>query len=134
MRFRSSPSDIHRHHQYNQLKFAIFPRPRKSGLCSERPWRWPMARRRGMLANKVALVTGSVDGIGFAIAEALASQGCSVMLNGLASEEQGAQSVARLEAKGGKAAFHGADLSDPRQIADLVAESERRYGPIDIVI
>jgi len=33
-----------------------------------------------MLSNKAALITGSVDGIGFAIAEQLAAQGCAVML------------------------------------------------------
>lgn len=87
-----------------------------------------------MLANRSALVTGSVDGIGFAIAEALAGQGCAVMLNGLASEEQAAESVARLEGQGARVSYHGADLSDPGQIVDLVAQTERRFGQIDIVV
>lgn len=87
-----------------------------------------------MLANKGALVTGSVAGIGFAIAEALANQGCAVMLNGLATDEQADEAVSRLQAQGANVAFHGADLSDPEQIADMVAETERRFGQIDIVV
>jgi 3-hydroxybutyrate dehydrogenase len=35
-----------------------------------------------MLEGKTALITGSLDGIGYAIAEALADKGCAVMLNG----------------------------------------------------
>jgi 3-hydroxybutyrate dehydrogenase len=87
-----------------------------------------------MLKNKTALVTGSVDGIGFAIAEALAAEGCAVMLNGLATEEKAADSVQKLQVQGANVAFHGADLSDPAQILEMVKETERQFGPIDVVV
>lgn len=87
-----------------------------------------------MPANRAALVTGSVDGIGFAIAEALSAQGCGVMLNGLAEEEHIARQMGKLRDQGANVAFHGADLADPAQIAALVAETERQFGQVDIVV
>ena len=41
-----------------------------------------------MLKGKAAVITGSTRGIGFAIAEALCAQGCGVMLNGFADQDQ----------------------------------------------
>jgi len=87
-----------------------------------------------MLADKSALVTGSVDGIGFAIAEALALAGCRVMLNGLASAHHVERQLGSLRERGAEVAYHGADLSRPTEIADMVAEAQRRFGGIDVVV
>ena len=87
-----------------------------------------------MLANKTALVTGSVDGIGFAIAEQLASPGCKVMLNGIAAPEHIAGQLAKLRDSGATAEYHGADLSVPEQIDEMVAATERQFGQIDVVV
>jgi 3-hydroxybutyrate dehydrogenase len=87
-----------------------------------------------MLARKSALVTGSIDGIGFAIAEALAMQGCAVMLNGMAAEDHVAGQLAKLREYGTKIEYHGADLSVPEQIEAMVAETERAFGQIDVVV
>lgn len=87
-----------------------------------------------MLQGKSALITGSVDGIGFAIAEALAQQGCAVMLNGFGEKSFIAEQVSRLKGHGADADYHGADISDLRQIEDMVATTERRFGKIDIVV
>src|SRR5688500_7611025 len=87
-----------------------------------------------MLNGKGALITGSVDGIGWAIAEALAKKGCNVMLNGFADEAHIAERVKRLTALGVEAAYHGADISQLPQITDMVATTERRFGTIDIVV
>jgi 3-hydroxybutyrate dehydrogenase len=87
-----------------------------------------------MLANKAALVTGSVDGIGFAIAEQLAAQGCAVMLNGLAPAEHIEKQMGTLRARGATVAYHGADLSVPSQIDDMVAQTRQQFGQIDIVV
>ncbi|GEM_PF-6361152 len=54
-----------------------------------------------MLNGKSALITGSLGGIGFATAKALAGLGCNVTLNGIASEQTIADRVAELEAFGG---------------------------------
>ena len=84
---------------------------------------------------RTAIVTGSTSGIGFAIARALAEAGHAVMLNGLGDPE--AIEIARSEMEretGAPVAFHGADMSEPVQIADLVAATEARFGQIDIVV
>lgn len=87
-----------------------------------------------MLSGKSALITGSLDGIGFAIAEALARKGCAVMLNGFGEAGFIRERVGFLTDLGVAADYHGADLSIPAQIEDLVAATERRIGAIDIVV
>ena len=62
-----------------------------------------------MLQGKGALVTGSLDGIGWAIAEALAKQGCKVMLNGFGEAAFIQERVKTLKALGVDADYHGAD-------------------------
>ena len=74
-----------------------------------------------MLHGKSALVTGSLGGIGFATAKALAERGCDVTLNGFAAPEVIDARLGELAALGVRARYHDADLRDPRQIADLVA-------------
>ena len=83
-----------------------------------------------MLQGRSALVTGSLDGIGYAIARALSAKGASVMLNGFGDAELVKRRVAALA----RAEYHGADLSDPRQIEELVRVTEQRFGPVDILV
>lgn len=87
-----------------------------------------------MLEGRSALVTGSLDGIGFAIAKALARSGCAVMLNGFGDAVLVDERVRELRALGVDADYHGADLSVPAQIEDLVATAERRFGAVDIAV
>ncbi len=87
-----------------------------------------------MLSGRTALVTGSLDGIGFAIADALAAQGARVMLNGFGEEALVASRVTQLRTHGVGAEYHGADLADPAQVEALVAETEARLGPVDILV
>jgi 3-hydroxybutyrate dehydrogenase len=87
-----------------------------------------------MLSGKSALITGSLDGIGFAIAEALARQGVSIMLNGFGDAGTIGQRIATLTGLGVEADYHGADLSVPSQIEDMVATAKRRFGAIDIAV
>lgn len=87
-----------------------------------------------MLANKIAVVTGSTSGIGLGLARALAAHGCAVMLNGLgdpATIEQTRIELAGLN--GGRVAYHPADLTRPAEIADLVAVTAQTFGGLDIV-
>jgi 3-hydroxybutyrate dehydrogenase len=87
------------------------------------------------LKGKAVIVTGSTSGIGKAIAEAFAGQGCNVMLNGFgdtaAIEQQRAETAAKC---GVTVAYHGADMSKPDQIADLVARSRATLGGVDILV
>ena len=80
------------------------------------------------LAGKIALVTGASKGIGAAIAEHLASEGASVVVN-YASSKSGADAVVkRITENGGKAVAVQADVSKPQDITRLVAETKAAYG------
>ncbi|HEY4040645.1 MAG TPA: SDR family NAD(P)-dependent oxidoreductase [Rhodopila sp.] len=87
-----------------------------------------------MLANRSALVTGSLGGIGFATAKALAALGCNVTLNGFAAAEVIAARLAELRDLGVRARYHPADLRDPAQIADLIASTQDAHAGLDILV
>jgi 3-hydroxybutyrate dehydrogenase len=87
------------------------------------------------MTRRTAIVTGSTSGIGLGIARALAAAGHSVMLNGLGDPgEIEAARAALAEETGADVAFHGADMSKPGEIADLVAATRDRFGSVDIVV
>ncbi len=87
-----------------------------------------------MLKGRSALITGSLDGIGFAIASALAAKGANVMLNGFGDAAMIGERLKSLRAFGVDADYHGADLSVPAQIEDMVAAAEKRFGSVDIAV
>jgi NAD(P)-dependent dehydrogenase (short-subunit alcohol dehydrogenase family) len=74
------------------------------------------------LADKTALVTGATSGIGRAVALELARDGASLIVSGR-SRERGAETVAAIEAEGGKARFVMADLGDLESTAHLAEEA-----------
>ena len=84
-----------------------------------------------MFKGKTALVTGSTSGIGLGIAQALARQGAQVVLNGFGDVEAARQSVERLGVKTG---YHGADMSKPAEIEDMMRYAEREFGAVDILV
>ena len=86
------------------------------------------------LAGKVALVTGGARNIGRAICRALAAGGASVMINANTSRAEAEQTRALIEAAGGTAAVHIADVTDPAAVAALVAATLQRFGRLDIVV
>jgi len=82
-----------------------------------------------VLSGKCALITGSTVGLGFAIADRLAAEGCKVVLNGIASAEAAERARADLAARHGtEVRFHGANLSKPAEIADLMKSAEKLGG------
>ena len=84
-----------------------------------------------MLKNKTALVTGSTSGIGLGIAKALARQGANVVLNGFGDVEAAKAEVA---AFGTRVSYHGADMSRPEQIEDMMRAAAEEFGRIDILV
>jgi len=84
-----------------------------------------------MLKGKTALVTGSTSGIGLAIASALAQQGANVVLNGFGDAEAPKAQIAAL---GVRAEYHGADMSKPDQIEDMMKFAADRFGRVDILV
>ena len=87
------------------------------------------------LTGKTAVVTGSTSGIGLGIANALAAQGVSVMLNGFGDAAEIEQLRAGMAAKYKvKVTYNGADLSKAAEVAGLIAAAEKELGGIDILI
>jgi 3-oxoacyl-[acyl-carrier protein] reductase len=86
------------------------------------------------LTGKVAVVTGASKGIGASIAEHLAVEGASVVVN-YASSKSGADAVVkRIIEKGGKAIAAQADVSKPAEIERLFSETRRAFGKLDILV
>ena len=84
-----------------------------------------------MLKGKTALVTGSTSGIGLGLASALAAQGANILLNGF-GEVEGPK--AAIEALGVKVAYHGADMSKPAEIEDMMRFAAAQFGQVDILV
>ena len=84
-----------------------------------------------MLAQKTALVTGSTSGIGLGIAKSLARQGARIVLNGFGDVEGAQKEVA---AMGVEVAYHGADMSKPAEIADMMKFAASKFGQVDILV
>ena len=88
----------------------------------------------GTLAGKSAVITGSTSGIGRAIAERFAREGANVMLNGLGDAKEIEGLRASLERSGARVAYHGADMTKPAQVADLVAQAGKTFGAVEILV
>lgn len=93
------------------------------------------ASTSGELNGRVALVTGSTDGIGLAVARSLAAQGCAVMLNGFGEPAAIAALCGDIAtAHGVEVAHAAADLLAEDAAAGLVPRVLQRFGRLDILV
>ena len=85
------------------------------------------------LTGRVALVTGSTDGVGRVVALSLGEAGGRVLVHGR-DAERGIRVVADIEAAGGAATFLRADLASLAEVRRLAAAVKERTGRLDMLI
>jgi citronellol/citronellal dehydrogenase len=97
--------------------------------------------KNGLLAGKVAVVTGASRGIGEAIALRYASEGAKVVVSARTVNEGDHQLpgsinsvVERIKAAGGEGLAVRCDLSNDEDRANLIKETEAAFGPVDILV
>ena len=86
------------------------------------------------LDGRVALVTGASRNIGRAIALALADAGASVIVNARAAADEARAVVAEIEAKGGRAHFALADVTDEAAVHAMLQSAIDKFGRLDILV
>ena len=92
--------------------------------------------------GKVAIVTGAGNGLGRSHALALAERGAKVVVNDMggardgtgASSDAAMEVVGIIEAAGGEAFAHGANVSNFEEVEDMVAQAMAKWGRVDILI
>lgn len=85
------------------------------------------------LSGQVALVTGAGRGIGRAIAQALAEAGAALMLVARTGDQL-EETLGLIASAGGKAIAMPADVTDEQAVRQVVGETTRRLGPIDLLV
>lgn len=85
--------------------------------------------------TRTALITGSTTGIGLAIAERLAAEGCNIVLNGLATADEMAPAIEKLKSlSGADAIFDPADVGNVDDIERMFGATHERFGGVDFLI
>jgi 3-oxoacyl-[acyl-carrier protein] reductase len=87
---------------------------------------------RGRLAGRVALVTGGGWNIGRAVARRFAAEGASVAVSGRRPERLD-ETVARIEAAGGRALALPADVTDATAVEEVSRRASEALGPVDVL-
>ncbi len=86
------------------------------------------------LKGKVAIVTGASSDKGSAISELLASEGASVTITYLKRKDEAESVLKKIEGSGGKAMIRQTDVTSKEDVDDMVKETIKKFGSIDILV
>jgi 3-oxoacyl-[acyl-carrier protein] reductase len=86
------------------------------------------------LQGKVAIVTGSSQGIGAAVALGFAAEGARVCVNYVSCAEGARRVAEQISGAGGEAIIVKADVSQAPDVAHLVQATQEAFGAIDILV
>jgi NAD(P)-dependent dehydrogenase (short-subunit alcohol dehydrogenase family) len=88
----------------------------------------------GRFAGKIAVVTGSTQGIGEAVARRLADEGAQGIVVAGRDATRGEAVARALTEHGTESSFVAVELSEPKGCSDLIEATDRRFGRIDTLI
>lgn len=86
------------------------------------------------LKEKRVLITGGTKGIGAAVAKNFAQHGAHLVINSRKRDDDAQQTLADIEAQGVTGKFIAADIADPKQVEELVAEAADALGGLDVLM
>lgn len=86
------------------------------------------------LKDKVAIITGAATGIGQGIAIRFAREGAAVVVDYVGNPKAPEQTVNTIKGEGGKVLAVEADVSDPKQVENLISSAVKTFGKLDIAI
>ncbi|HWF92696.1 MAG TPA: SDR family oxidoreductase [Terriglobales bacterium] len=86
------------------------------------------------LKDRVAIVTGAATGIGQAIAVALAGEGAAVVVDYVGKSQLADATLQKIAATGSSGISIEADVSDPAQVENLIAQAVSKFGRLDILV
>lgn len=86
------------------------------------------------IKGRVAVVCGSSQGLGRAVAEALADEGARVVVNSRSPEKLAASRRAIADATGAEVEAVAANLTDPEAVTALIEGAEKAFGQVDILV
>lgn len=87
-----------------------------------------------LLKNKTAIITGSSRGIGKSIAVGLANEGANIVINYVSHEKDALKSLEEIRAINENVIIYKADVSSRTQIENMVEETIKNFGKIDILV
>jgi len=86
------------------------------------------------LRGKTVAITGSTSGIGLGVAAGFAAAGVNVVMNGFGDAKIIEEERLGLEKMGCRAIYHGADMTKPEEISELIDTAVKEFGSLDILI
>src|SRR5467141_1518127 len=107
--------------------------PQDTWLDSDELYCFTGNLRRNVMKNPVVLITGALTGIGRAAAIIFAQEGAHIVVSGR-RDKQGQELVAELQGLGAEAIFVRSDVRKDEDVRNLVDQTVKRFGRLDIAV